>query len=117
MLPLSLLSALALPGYGFGWTGRVVDTTDGDAIRVLCHREEVKMRLASVDAAEKRHAVGRKAMQFLSDPVYGKTVEIEAIDKDRYGTVLGRGLVDGVSVQRKIVRAGRAWWDRKCAKR
>jgi endonuclease YncB( thermonuclease family) len=55
VLPLSLLSALALSGYGFGWTGRVVDISDGGTMPVLYDGEEVKVMLAGIDVSEKGH--------------------------------------------------------------
>jgi micrococcal nuclease len=48
-----------------------------------------KIRLYGIDCSEKRQAFGQKAKQFTSDKVFGKIVEIEPIDIDRYGRTVG----------------------------
>jgi len=49
--------------------------------------------------------------------VFGKIVEIEAIDTDRYGRTVGIVTADGLNVNQEIVRNGYAWvYTRYCKK-
>ena len=65
----------------------VVGVTDGDTITVLHEGKGEKIRLYGIDTPEKDQAFGKKAKQFTSQMVYGKTVEVETKDTDRYGRI------------------------------
>jgi micrococcal nuclease len=67
---------------------------------------------------EKKQAFGTRAKQFTSDLVFGKVVDVEPIEIDRYGRAVGIvKLEDGQIVNEEIVRAGFAWvYDRYCKK-
>ena len=90
---------------------------DGDSIVVLSGRTQVEVRLAEIDAPERAQPWGRRAKQALSDLVFGKTVEVEATDHDRYGRTVARVAADGVDVAAEMVRRGCAWVHRQYAKR
>ncbi len=75
-----------------------------------------KIRLHGIDCPEKRQAFGNRAKQFTSKLVFGETVTVEVVDRDRYGrTVADVLLPDGRSLNRELVRAGFAWWYRRYA--
>lgn len=95
---------------GSVFEGRVVGVSDGDTITVLVGgHEQIKVRLAEIDAPEKAQPFGQRSKQALSDLVFGKTVRVEQQDTDRYGRVVGRVFVDGTDVNVEQIRQGMAW--------
>lgn len=97
--------------------GRVVGVSDGDTITLLVDgHENVKVRLAGIDAPEKAQPYGAASKKNLSEHVFGKSVTVEWNKKDKYGRVLGRVLVDGTDVCLEQVKAGLAWHYKQFAK-
>lgn len=96
-------------------TGQVVRVADGDTITILTpERQQIKIRLAEVDAPEKKQAFGQQAKDFTSELVAGKVVSVQVRDTDRYGRTVGEVfLADGRSVNRLLVENGFAWWYRQ----
>ncbi len=93
------------------FTGRVVGVADGDTITVLHNGKGERIRLHGIDCPEKRQAFGRKAKQFTSTLVFGNTVTVQVMDRDRYGRTVGVVLLpDGRSLNHELVRAGLGWW-------
>jgi endonuclease YncB( thermonuclease family) len=72
----------------------VVGVIDGDTIDVRAgDTPPYRIRLAGIDAPEKKQPFGNKAKQSLSDLVYQKAVRIEWSKKDKYGRLVGKILV------------------------
>lgn len=95
-------------------TGKIVKITDGDTMEMVSGGYSYKIRLAHIDAPEKKQAYGTKAKQYLSDLCFGKTVTMTVTDVDRYDrNVAVITLSDGTNVNKKMVEAGFAWWYRK----
>ena len=99
------------------FTGRVVGVRDGDSLVVLADRREVEIRLAEIDAPERAQPWGNRAKQALSELAFGKTVEVEVTDHDRYGRTVARVVTGGIDVPAEMVRRGCAWVYRQYAKR
>lgn len=99
-------------------TGQVVRVADGDTITILtAERQQIKVRLAEVDAPEKKQAFGQRAKDFTESLVAGKMVSVQTRDIDRYGRTVGEVfLLDGRSVNRLLVENGFAWWYRHYSK-
>ncbi len=96
------------------FTGRVVGVADGDTITVLHNGKGERIRLHGIDCPEKRQAFGNRAKQFTSTLVFGKTVTVQFVDRDRYGRTVGVVLLpDGRSLNHELVRAGLAWMYRR----
>ena len=96
------------------FTGRVVGVSDGDTITVLSKGKPERIRLHGIDCPEKRQAFGNRAKQFASELVFGKTVTVQFVDRDRYGRTVGVVLLpDGRSLNHELVRAGLAWMYRR----
>ncbi len=74
------------------FTGRVVGVADGDTITVLHKGKGERIRLHGIDCPEKRQAFGKRAKQFTSTLVSGKTVTVHVLDRDRYGRTVGEVL-------------------------
>ena len=91
-------------------TGRVVGITDGDTITLRTTTDTIKVRLTGIDAPERGQPFGTKAKQALSGMVFGKDVTVKSSGEDRYGRTLGEIIVDGESVNVRLVRGGWAWW-------
>jgi hypothetical protein len=94
----------------------VVRIADGDTFTLLVDREQLCIRLAEIDTPEKRQPYGNRARQALSALIYGKTVRVVEIDRDRYGRVVGRVYAGGIDINAEMVRRGAAWVYRKYAK-
>jgi endonuclease YncB( thermonuclease family) len=88
---------------------RVVGVSDGDTIRVLHDRMEMRVRLWGIDAPESRQPYGTRAKQHLSGLIYGTDVRLEVLDRDRYGRIVARVFADGADVGLLMVEAGLAW--------
>ncbi len=70
-----------------------------------------RIRLHGIDCPEKRQAFGNRAKQFTSALVFGNTVTVQVMDRDRYGRTVAEVLLpDGRSLNRELVKAGFAWW-------
>jgi endonuclease YncB( thermonuclease family) len=89
--------------------GRVVGVTDGDTLTLLVDREQVRIRLAQIDAPESNQPYGKNAKAALSTLAFGKQARVEVVDIDRYGRTVGEIFIDGVDVNREMVREGHAW--------
>ena len=101
---------LVSPLLSYAWRGKVVAVQDGDTITVLRDKDPIKVRLYGIDCPEKRQAFGTKAKQFTSELAFGKVVDVETVDVDRYGRTVGIvSLADGTVVNQEIIRVGFAW--------
>ncbi|MDH1900617.1 thermonuclease family protein [Aeromonas caviae] len=89
--------------------GRVVAVADGDTLTILdASRQQHRIRLAEIDAPEKRQPFGQRSKQSLSDLCYGRDAAIEDGGRDRYGRTIGRvscaGIEGSQQNSEKIVR-------------
>jgi endonuclease YncB( thermonuclease family) len=90
--------------------GRVVGITDGDTLTLLYEgNQQVRIRLAEIDAPESRQPYGNRARQELSDLAFGKDVTVTVQDIDRYGRTVGRVYDGSLDVNAEMVRQGAAW--------
>ena len=95
-------------------TGKVVGVADGDTITVLdSSNTQYKIRLAGIDAPEKKQAFGNVSKQSLSDLVYGKQVDVNWDKQDRYGRTVGKVFVNGTNANLVQVKRGLAWYYKK----
>jgi micrococcal nuclease len=91
-------------------TGKVVAVHDGDTLTVLgAGNTQHKVRLHGIDAPESKQAFGNVAREALADLVFGNEVDVEVVDKDRYGREVGKVHVGGRYVNAEMVRQGLAW--------
>jgi len=95
-------------------TGKVVGIADGDTITILDQsNNQHKIRLAGIDAPEKKQPFGNNSKKMLSDLVFGKTVNVEWDKRDRYGRLVGKVIIDGVNANLEQIKYGLAWFYRK----
>ena len=102
--------AAGVPALADTLTGRVVAVADGDTLTLLtAGNQQVKVRLAGIDAPELAQPYGQKAKQALSDWAFGKTARVESPGPDKYGRTLGTVFVGAVNVNAALVEQGAAW--------
>lgn len=77
------------------FSGKVVGILNGDTIDVLVNKKPRRVRLAEIDAPEKKQPFGTRARQVLSSFVFDQVVLIRESGKDRYGRTIGTVVVDG----------------------
>jgi|CXWL01.1.fsa_nt_gi endonuclease YncB( thermonuclease family) len=100
-----VLSALAED-----YNGKIVGVTDGDTVTLLtAQMEEIKIRLAGIDAPEKDQAFGQKAKQMLSDLIFNREVRIEKEDVDKYGRTVGHIYLGDLDINLLMISQGGAW--------
>ncbi|MBT3094603.1 MAG: thermonuclease family protein [Candidatus Thiodiazotropha sp. (ex Lucina pensylvanica)] len=113
----TILTLLLLPILTFAaesYPAKVIGITDGDTLKVLTsQKKQVKIRLAEIDTPERKQPWGNKAKQSLSDLTFQKMVTVQPVTTDRYGRLVAHILVDGLNVNRELVRTGNAWVYRK----
>jgi endonuclease YncB( thermonuclease family) len=110
LLPILLALVASLPAWAETYTGRVVRITDGDTVVVLDEsRVQHKVRLAGIDAPEKKQPFGNIAKQNLAALVFGKTVTVETSKLDRYRREIGKVVVGTTDANLEQIRAGLAW--------
>jgi endonuclease YncB( thermonuclease family) len=101
-----LLAACAVQA---DFSGKVIRIIDGDTVDILVDREPMRIRLAQIDAPEKRQAFGTKSRHALAAMVSQKTATVITAGTDRYGRTIGTVLVDGRDINRAMVGQGMAW--------
>lgn len=90
--------------------GRVVHVADGDTITVLDASEsQHTIRLAGIDAPEKRQAFGNASKQSLAKEVAGLSVVVEWTKYDRYQRKVGRVLLGERDINLVQIQNGMAW--------
>ena len=103
-------------------TGKVVKITDGDTLYVLdANYEQHKIRLAGIDAPERKQAYGLASRKHLASIVANKQVTVKYQKRDRYGRILGKVLLvvvfhtsgDEIDVCLEQVKAGFGWHYKK----
>jgi endonuclease YncB( thermonuclease family) len=91
----------------------VVGVTDGDTIKARCGAsgayEQVKVRIAAIDAPEKAQPYGQRSKEALSQLCFKQEAEIAPRNKDRYGRTVADVTCKGQDVARIMVAGGWAW--------
>ena len=92
------------------WTGKVVDTIDGDSLKIFRPGQgEVETRLYGIDAPEFNQAFGRTAKKHLAALLLRQQVEVETLGQDKYGRPLVIIYKNDLNANEKIVQNGYAW--------
>ena len=111
ILHLVLIFLLCSPTLLFArsFTGLVTRVIDGDTVCAHVAGEDVRIRLADIDAPEMKQLHGVRAREFLVGLVAGKEVRIDSRKCDRYGRLLATLRIAGLNVNELLVRTGHAW--------
>jgi len=102
-----LFTLLIMTGNAF--SAQVIGIADGDTLTVLENNKPLKIRLANIDAPEKRQAWGDRSKQSLSQLCFGKDAQYVTQTIDRYKRTVAVVTCDGVQVNRAQVERGLAW--------
>ena len=90
--------------------GTVIGVHDGDTITLLiAGNQQIKVRLAQIDAPELAQDFGQNAQQSLSELVMNKDIKVEKETIDKYGRTVGTLFVAGLDANREQVKRGMAW--------
>jgi len=118
-LALSLAALCAQAGEPF--TAWVFHVADGDTITVLtADKQQVRVRLANIDAPEKGQAFGQACRQSLAAQVYQRDVTLRPIpgeDHDKYGRLVATVELAGADVNLAQLATGCAWHYTEFARR
>ncbi|NJL22769.1 MAG: thermonuclease family protein [Leptolyngbyaceae cyanobacterium SM1_3_5] len=87
----------------------VISTGDGDTLHVRQNGQDVTVRLACIDAPERRQPGGQFASDRLRQllPV-GRRVQLRTVETDRYGRTVGEVYANGRSINLQLVTEGQA---------
>lgn len=89
---------------------RVVGVTDGDTLTCLtADQQQIKTRLARIDAPEKRQPYGERSRQSLAGMVFDRDVRLDVLTTDRYGRTVATVWRGKVDVNQAQIAAGLAW--------
>lgn len=93
---------------------RVVEVAAGDTVFVENHRRSSrKIWLAGIDAPQSTQLYGEQSRRNLSDLLLGKYVELDTVQRDRYGRITARLLMDGLDINLQQIKDGYAWFYRE----
>jgi endonuclease YncB( thermonuclease family) len=109
------LGQAALSGDNPVLPGTVVGIVDGDTADIRLQSGMVRVRLHAIDAPERDQPHGAASKQALSKLVYGKQVNVEPIEQDRYDRLVAHLWLDGLDVNAEMVKQGAAWAYRRYA--
>lgn len=110
-MPLIAASALAAL-----LSGQVISITDGDTLTVLVDQQQVKVRLAEIDAPEKAQAFGSRSRQSLTVLCHHRPATVHPVATDRYGRMVAKVSCAGTDAATYQVSTGMAWvFDRYAA--
>lgn len=91
----------------------VVGISDGDTLTTRCNTQHglqnVKVRLAEIDAPEKAQPWGARSKQHLAQLCFGRTAQVRTQTVDRYGRSVARVSCEGVDANAEQVSSGMAW--------
>jgi endonuclease YncB( thermonuclease family) len=96
-------------------SGVVVGVVDGDTADVRLDSGMIRVRFHAIDAPESGQPHGKAAKAALADLIFGKAVEVEPYEQDRYDRLVARVWIDGVDVNAEMLRTGNAWTYRRYA--
>ena len=119
LLLAAILALVPTAAFPAEWTlsGRVVALKDGDSFILLDGKTQHPIRIAGIDAPERKQPYANASKNNLSRLIFNRAVEARCYKKDRYARNVCRVFGDkGQDVGLEMVRAGMAWWFREDAK-
>jgi len=95
--------------------GTVVGVIDGDTADIRLESGMIRIRFHAIDAPESGQPNGKAAKAALSQLIFGKAVEVEPFEQDRYDRLVARVWLDGQDINAAMVKTGNAWTYRRYA--
>jgi micrococcal nuclease len=93
----------------FAYAHKVIGISDGDTMTLLVDNKPLKIRLANVDAPEKRQNYGQKSKESLSEICWDTDATFETQTIDRYGRTVAVVYCNGIEANKEQVKRGFAW--------
>lgn len=91
----------------------VIAISDGDSLTARCGQpgsyEQVKVRLAEIDAPERAQPFGNRSRHSLAGLCHGQEATIRVEKLDRYGRSVARVHCRGKDASKHQVQSGMAW--------
>ena len=104
------VAVVATIGVAWGEPMKVISVHDGDTLTALAPGDrQIKIRLGGIDAPELGQAFGQVARKGLAEAVHGRTVDVETVERDRYGRTVARVRLGDRDINRELVANGLAW--------
>lgn len=104
------LAVISLGSQGAALSGEVVAITDGDTLTVRSEGgEQLRVRVAEIDAPESQQPFGAASKRSLSDLCFNVRAEIRPQKTDRYGRTVARVTCRGKDASEHQVHSGMAW--------
>jgi endonuclease YncB( thermonuclease family) len=95
--------------------GVVVGVVDGDTADIRLDSGMIRIRFHAIDAPESGQPNGKAAKAALSQLIFGKAVEVEPFEQDRYDRLVARVWLDGRDINAEMIKSGNAWTYRRYA--
>jgi len=95
--------------------GTVVGVIDGDTADIRLQSGMIRIRFHAIDAPESGQPHGKAAKAALSQLIFGKAVEVEPFEQDRYDRLVARVWLDGQDINAAMIKSGNAWTYRRYA--
>jgi micrococcal nuclease len=95
--------------------GTVVGVIDGDTADIRLSSGMIRIRFHAIDAPESGQPHGKAAKAALSQLIFGKAVEVEPFEQDRYDRLVARVWLDGQDINAAMIKSGNAWTYRRYA--
>ncbi len=111
MIRLVMLALTLIPCLAFAGNCKVIHVSDGDTFTCFTdENEQIKVRLAEIDAPEMNQPYGSNAKQSLYEIISSEMVKLDVQDTDSYGRTVARVTrVDGLDVNAQQIKIGAAW--------
>lgn len=93
-------------------TCQAINIIDGDTFLCKYNNQNLKVRLAQIDAPEAKQTYGMMSKHGLSQLILYKTVHLEIENNnqtDRYGRTVAEVYIGDQSINKKMVEMGMAW--------
>lgn len=113
LLPFAFAFLLPLLAHAAPRNCVVVGISDGDTLTARCGHagsyEQIKVRIAAIDAPESKQPYGQRSRQALSRLCYAEEAQITPRDTDRYGRMVADVACNGEDAASRMVSGGWAW--------
>ena len=106
------------------FTGKIVHVADGDTVTLQVQNQQIRIRVAGIDAPEKAQAFGNRSKQNLEKLTHSREAIADCPKKDKYGRHVCKVCVQPPQCSNcektldaglEQIRAGFAWWYRAYA--
>lgn len=97
--------SVSLPAFAY----QVIGIADGETLTLLVNQKPVMVRLAGVDAPEKRQPYAQASRHSLHELCFGKEAAYRQHESDGYGMPVAVVTCDGIEANRVQIERGMAW--------